>query len=245
MRSILTIAGFDTSGGAGLHADIKTAKKLNFHVCSVITAITFQNTCKISDLQILSESALEKQLEAVEEDVKFSAIKIGMVPEIITARVIHKFLRDKDIPKVLDPVLKSSTGFKIGDSKAYRILMDEIDVITPNVSEAQEMSGVYIKDFNSAKKAAMKISDGFSVVITGSGDADVVYDAEKMEFYKIGKRINAKEVHGTGCVYSTALACYLADGFDLILACKKARRFVLRAAKKAVKVGKCLPVANP
>lgn len=245
MRSILTIAGFDTSGGAGVHADIKTAKKLNFHACSVITAITFQNTCRISDLYVLDESVLEEQLEAVEEDVELSAIKIGLIPEVSTARTIHKFLKNKDMPKVLDPVLKSSTGFKIGDSKGYCILMDEIDVLTPNVSEAQKMSGISIKDFSSAKKAAMEISNGFSVVITGSGDADIVYDAERMEFYKIGKRISRKEVHGTGCVYSTALACYLAEGVNLYSACKKARRFVSGTVKRASKIGKCLPVVNP
>jgi len=187
----------------------------------------------------------EDNRQRIAEDVEISAIKIGMVPDVKTARIILEYLENTDVPKVLDPVLKSSTGFRIGDLEGYHILMKNVDVVTPNISETQEMSGIEVKDFNSAKKAAIKISDGFSIVITGSGGSDFIYDAKSREFYRIGRRIEAKEVHGTGCVYSTALACFLADGMSLYSACKKARKFVLRAAKRALKIGRCLPVVNP
>jgi len=245
MQSILTIAGFDTSGGAGIHADIKTARKLGFHACSAITAITSQNTCKISDIYVVNASVLENQLRAIAEDIRFSAIKIGMVPDDNTARIILKFLENLNVPKVLDPVIRASTGFKIGCVEGYRILMKEIDVLTPNVHEAEEILGISIKDFESAKKAAMKISDRFSLVITGFGGRDVVYDADNKEFHIVGRKFGRNEVHGTGCVYSTALTCYLADGMDLYSACRKARRFVMGAAKRSLKIGKCLPVVNP
>jgi|Deesub1362A_J573_1020465.scaffolds.fasta_scaffold01125_6 hydroxymethylpyrimidine/phosphomethylpyrimidine kinase len=244
MKAVLSIAGFDTSGGAGIHADVKTARSLGFHACSVITALTFQNTCEVSGVKILGEY-VENQLESVLEDVEFSAVKVGVVPDVRTARIIQSRFSHFKQPVVLDPVISSSTGYRLGSVRAYRELMSICDVITPNVHEAEVLSRMKIKNMRSAKNAAKTISDGFSVVVTGINGRDVVYDAKKEEFHTIGRRFHSREVHGTGCVYSTALACFLAEDMELYSACKKARRFVIGAARKSVEIGRCLPAVNP
>lgn len=245
IQTILSIAGFDTSCGAGICADAKTARSLSFYACTAITAVTYQNTCEILDTKSMGKELLQKQLKVVLDDISIDAVKIGMIPDEETAEVIAKTVKKLDLPKVLDPVIKSTTGFITGSVEFYRLVMGNCTIVTPNAYEAEQMTGIGIADVKSAKRAATKLSDGFSVVITGVGGKDIVFDANSENLHVVGKDLRIEKVHGTGCVYSTALACYLADGMDLFNACKKARRLTISAARRAIKIGNCLPVVNP
>ncbi len=248
-RSVLTIAGFDTCGGAGIHADIKTINALGFHPSSVITAITFQNTCRISGLMPVPPDVVEKQISAILEDLDVASIKIGMVCNMEIARTISENIKKIDVPKVLDPVITASVGFELGSKEVYEVVARACSVITPNVEEAMQFAGVKIDGVETAIQAAKKIAEklGCSVVITGGGlgGKDVVYDIQQNEHSIIEGELIKAEVHGTGCVYSSTLACYLAKGYSLDDSCQMAREFVLNAVRKAKTVGECLPVVNP
>jgi hydroxymethylpyrimidine/phosphomethylpyrimidine kinase len=244
-KSILTIAGLDTCGGAGLHADIKTIRSLGFHPCSVITAITFQNTCKISGLMPISQDVIEKQLLAVFDDLNIAGIKIGIVCNS------EPFARIEGIyvPKVLDPVLKASIGFEFASKDVYGHLAKLCDVLTPNAEEAMVLSGISIKSIEDAKAAAKRIAFKFkcSVVVTGGmlEGKDVIFNAELGRFEIVEGELLDFDVHGTGCVYSSALTCYLAKGLNLADSCAKARDFAEKALRNAKIIGKCMPVVDP
>lgn len=248
-RSVLTIAGFDTCGGAGIHADIKTIEALGFHASSVITAITFQNTCRISGLMPVPPDVVERQISAILEDLDVAGIKIGMVCNMEIARVIAENIKKIDIPKILDPVITASVGFELGSREVYEVVARVCSVITPNVEEAMQFAGMKIDGVESAIQAAKKIADRFgcSVVITGGGlgGKDIVYDIQQNDHFIIEGELIKAEVHGTGCVYSSALTCYLAKGYSLSDSCQMAREFVFKAVKKAKTIGKCLPVVSP
>lgn len=250
MQSILSIAGLDPSSGAGICTDIKTARYLSFHACTAVTAITYQNTCGVLGINPVDNEVLSKQLNAVVDDILVSGIKIGMIPDKNASELIHQTVKKFDAPTVLDPVIKSTTGSNIGSLDSYRLLMPSCDVITPNTHEVEQLTGINITGVKSAKKAASHLSDSnsdssdVSVAITGVNGKDVVFDASKEKMYVLGKKLEVGQVHGTGCVYSTALTCHLTSGLDLFTACKKSRRLVISAARRAVKIGECLPVVN-
>ncbi len=242
MRKILVISGFDPSG-AGVLADIKTAKSLNTFALAVLTSLTAQNSCGIYEVKPINLDLLEKQLRAVFEDTDVNAVKIGLISDVGVARVVREFIRDLKVPKVLDPVLIASTGKQIGNVRAYKEIMDCVDVVTPNFNEAKAISGLNCNP----RDLALKIFEeyGCSVVVTGGelNGVDILCDRGKI--YEIEAEIFDAEIHGTGCVYSTALACYLAKGLSLLDSCRFARLFIIESIKRAVKIGRCLPVVNP
>jgi hydroxymethylpyrimidine/phosphomethylpyrimidine kinase len=246
MKSILAIAGFDTCGGAGIHADIKTIRDLGFHPSSAITVVTFQNTCGIDGIYEIKPKVVEKQILAVLDDLDLAGIKIGLVCSVDVAEVISKLIADLEVPKVVDPVIKATTGFDFAGVEVYSIIAKACDILTPNAYEASLLSGVEVKTLDDAKKSAEIIAERFdcSVVITGGslGGKDVVFDGE---IHIVEGELIDKEVHGTGCVYSSALTCYLAKGYDLTEACKMARDFVYNAVKNAKAIGRCLEVVDP
>ncbi|AEA47961.1 bifunctional hydroxymethylpyrimidine kinase/phosphomethylpyrimidine kinase [Archaeoglobus veneficus] len=237
MRTILIIAALDPVGGAGVIADVKAAKVLGFYPCVALTAITYQNTCRITGVFQMPDDVLRRQIDSVVEDVELSAVKIGVSKafEVPEAEV-----------KVLDPVLKATVGYELGSKKDCEKLAEQCDVITPNAYEAEQLSGIGVKSIEDAKLAAKIIAGKFgcSVVVTGVDGVDVAYDSSNDTFHLVAGEHTGMEVHGTGCVYSTALACYLVD-FSFEEAAIKAREFVASAAKRALRVGRCLPVVNP
>ncbi len=241
-KVILTISGFDPSGGAGVHADVKVARALNLHAASVITSLTVQNTCGVSELYPVPKNVLSSQLKKIFDDIKISGIKIGVVPDVEVAEAILEFLKD-DVPKVLDPVISASAGGGLGSVEAYRLLLEHVDVATPNFYEARTIFG----ESENPETIAEEIfrTYGCSVVITGGdlGGKDIV--CENGKIYTVEAEITPGEIHGTGCVYSTALTCYLAKGKNLRDSIRLARLFVLESVKRAIRIGKCLPVANP
>lgn len=247
--SILTVAGFDVCGGAGIHADIKTISSIGFHPSSVITTITFQNTCNVYGIERVDAETIDKQISAILDDLNIIGIKIGLVCDVKAAEVIVNKIRRLDIPKVLDPVIKASVGYEFSDIEVYRMLASACNYITPNVSEASLMANQKIESIEDAKKVAKRLSEEFdcSTIITGGSldGKDVVHDLEKSETFTVEAEFSSFEIHGTGCVYSTALTCYLAKGNSLEDACRLARLFLLESVKKAKPIGDCNPVVFP
>lgn len=247
--SILTIAGFDTCGGAGIHADIRTISSLGFHPSSVVTAITFQNTCKILGVERVKAKTIDKQLSAVFDDLNIAGIKIGLVCDVEAAKLIADKIKELEVPKVLDPVIKASVGYEFSDVEVYKVIAKACDYITPNASEAALMANQNIRCLEDAKNAAKKLSKSFncSTIITGGSldGKDVVYDLNESKIYTVEAEFSAFEIHGTGCVYSTALTCYLAKGNSLEDSCRLARLFLLESIKKAKPIGNCSPVVFP
>jgi len=234
MQTILIVAALDPIGGAGVVADVKTAKALGFHPCVALTSVTYQNTCEIAGVFQMPHDVLRNQIDIILEDVELSAVKIG---------VSKAFKVPKIGVKVLDPVLKATVGYTLGDVSDIEELAKQCDIITPNAYEAEQLSGVKVESIDDAKLAAKAIAEKFgcSVVITGVNCIDIAYDGD---YYIIKEEHSGRDVHGTGCVYSTALACYLVDS-SFKGAAIKARKFAANAALRAVRVGKCLPVVNP
>ena len=249
MRTILTFSGLDPSGGAGLHADIKTAKAIGLYPASIVTSLTVQNTCEVKTVVPVDTEILKKQIEAVVDDIKIDCVKIGLISSTEVARVVADEIVKLDAPKVLDPVIFAGAGGKIGSVEGYRMLLEFINVVTPNLTEARSFTSVNgaKNTFEEAKDIALKINEkyGCDVVITGGelGGRDVV--CEKGSIYTVTADFSPVNIHGTGCVYSTALACYLGFGNSLENAVRKARIFVLESVKKALRPGNCFPVVNP
>ncbi|MCX7999425.1 MAG: hydroxymethylpyrimidine/phosphomethylpyrimidine kinase [Leptospiraceae bacterium] len=241
MKIILTISALDPSGGAGVSADIKTAKAIGFHPCSIITALTVQNSSKLFSVHPVDLDVLKEQFNALLSDFSFHTLKISVVPNLEMAKVISEYLKNLKCPKVLDPVLEASVGGKLGSREGYEVLMRHVDVVTPNFSEAKVFGRA-----QNPEELAMEISKkyGCKVVITGGelGGRDVVCDNGKI--YDVEAELIANSFHGTGCVYSTALACYLAVN-DLETAVRKARIFVLESVKKGLRFGKGRAFVNP
>ncbi len=250
MKTILAIAGLDPSGGAGIHADIKTIEAHGYHSASIITAVTFQNTCKIYGLSPIPAGILERTLSAVFDDLNIAGVKIGLIVTKECAEVIRRKIKDLDAPKVLDPVFESTTGFKMSKKEIYETLISECTVITPNIQEASLISGINVKNVEDAIEASEIIAKnyGCSVVITGGhlNGSDVIYDARKNRKIVLQGKILVKgELHGTGCIYSSSLTCNLAEGLELIEACKCAKEYLEKLLKNPISVGKCLKILRP
>ena len=247
MKSVLTIAGSDCSGGAGIQADIKTITMHKVYASSVITAITAQNTMGISKVESLSEEILEQQLKSVFEDIFPDAVKIGMVDKPETIQVIVEAL-EKYHPKnvVIDTVMISTSGRKLLEEEAFDIytkkLLPLADIITPNIPEAQVLSGIKITDSKSRKQAADSIGEKYSgaILIKGGHEEtnadDLLYLNGKFIWYQ-GERIKNSNTHGTGCTLSSAIASYLALGFSMEKSVEIAKKNITGAIEAKLVLG--------
>jgi len=252
MAKVLTIAGSDTSSGAGIQADLKTFSKLGVYGTSVITVITAQNTRTVMKIDEVKPATVRAQINAVLNDISIDAIKVGMVysKEIINA--VASVLKNVKVPIILDPIFKASTGAVLLRSNAYsyftKRLIPLASVITPNVVEAEKLAGMRIKSIVQAKTAAQKIAKlgAKSVIIKGGHmqdkyAIDILYHNKKFVEFK-GERIDTKGLHGAGCMFSAALAAEMAKGMNVIDATKAANDFVRSAIMNAQKIGKGLSV---
>ncbi|MEM0202894.1 MAG: hydroxymethylpyrimidine/phosphomethylpyrimidine kinase [Archaeoglobaceae archaeon] len=232
MKFVLTISALDPSGGAGVSADIKVVRALGFHPCSIITALTAQNSSKLFSVHAVDVEIIEEQFDVLFSELDFSAVKIGVVPSLEIAKVVSNRIEKLDCPKVLDPVLEAGVGGKLGEKSAYELLMPKVSVVTPNYTEAKLLGSK-----TDPEELALELFKkyGCSVVITGGElkGRDVVCDRGRI--YSVEAELISGNFHGTGCVYSTALACYLANN-SLEDAVRKARIFVLESVKKGFKV---------
>lgn len=247
MKTALTIAGSDSGGGAGIQADLKTFSALGVFGMSAITAITAQNTLEVRSVQNADLNIIRDQIEAVFDDIEVDAVKIGMLgtAEIIqtVADCLNKY---KPFHIVLDPVMVSKGGHHLLEREAVeelkRTLLPLSTIVTPNVPEAEVLSGMSIQSEPDMYEACRKIimNGPKAVLIKGGhleGDPnDLLYDGQDFHLFK-GERIHTKNVHGTGCTLSSAIAANLANEKNLILAIEDSKDYITEAIAQSLDIG--------
>lgn len=242
---VLTIAGFDPSSGAGITADLRAIAANKCYGISCITAFTVQSTVGVAKSQPVEPKLVRETLVALAEDIEISAIKVGMLGAGAVAEVAAEFLEGYRGPVVLDPVLRSSSGAELADSEAVEVLRERLlpraTVITPNAMEAAELAGIAVGNRPEAESAARLLSrSGGAVIITGghlADNADLVFSKEGAVWLE-GPRVGTGQTHGTGCAYSSALACGLAKGLSVVAAARAAKEYVAAAVRESPDVGR-------
>ena len=248
MKTALTIAGSDCSGGAGIQADMKTMTMHGVYAMSAITALTAQNTTGVRGIQESTPDFLKQQLDAVFEDIYPDAVKIGMVSSSELIRVIADRLRYYDAKNVVvDPVMLASSGSALMKSDAVQTLIEELlplaILVTPNIPEAQVLSGRTIETKADMEAAAREIGDRYQCAVLLKGghsinDAnDLLYQEGELVWFE-GKRIHNPNTHGTGCTLSSAIASNLAKGFTLTESVQRAKDYVSGALAAMLDLGK-------
>lgn len=256
MNVALSIAGSDSSAGAGIQADLKTFSALGIYGCTVITTITAQNTRKVARVFELPVDMIKVQIKAVMSDSPPDAIKVGVVYSAEIVETITGLLSKTKAPIVIDPILVAGTGYRLLQKDALdpfvKKLIPLCTLVTPNKMEAEVLSGIKIRSNSDAIQAAKKIQTiGAQNVIVKGGhiDSDIVTDILLEKSGKVTKmsnrRVMVKETHGSGCNFSAAATAYLARGFSLAESFAQAKEYVYNAIKGASRVGKGLNVANP
>ena len=248
LKTALTIAGSDSSGGAGIQADIKTMTMNGVYAMSAITALTAQNTTGVRAIQESTPEFLKQQIDAVFEDIYPNAVKIGMVSSSDLIRVIADRLRYYDAKNVVvDPVMVASAGSSLIRQEAVLTLISELlpisTLVTPNIPEAQVLSGLTIKTKADMMIAAKYIGDNYHCAVLLKGghsinDAnDLLYVNGEMKWFE-GKRIDNPNTHGTGCTLSSAIASNLAKGFSLAESVQRAKNYISGALAVMLDLGK-------
>lgn len=241
MKKVLTIAGSDSGGCAGIQADIKTMGALGVFGMSAITAVTSQNTQGVTYIEELSVKSVTTQIEAIYNDLKPDAIKSGMLfsKDIILA-VYETLEKHNKAPYVLDPVMVATSGARILKEDAIEVLIEKLlpiaDIVTPNIPEAELISGMKIESQKDVDEACRIIrSKGVKNVIIKGGhfenseeSVDTLYDGQN-HYELASPRIVTNNTHGTGCTYSAAIASYLALGYNMLEACKYAKQYITSA----------------
>jgi hydroxymethylpyrimidine kinase/phosphomethylpyrimidine kinase len=245
---VLTIAGFDPSAGAGIAADIKTFAAHNCYGVAAITALTVQSTQGVKSVHDTPAAELRAQLDTLLEDIKINAIKIGMLGHRGNAVVIAEFLDRAGVANVvLDPVMKSTSGeTDLVDAGGVKYLAEELmkraTVVTPNISEAEILSGISIKDTASMEAAARKIVErGARAVVVKGGHmekaVDVLFDGTEVLRFG-GDHLKTENTHGSGCTFASAIAAQLASGRPLRESVLLAKAYVTKAIEKGFPIGK-------
>ncbi len=236
MKTALTIAGSDSSGGAGIQADIKTMAANGVFAMSAITALTAQNTTGVTGIFETTPEFLAAQLDAVFTDIYPDAVKIGMVSSAPLIRTIAERLRFYEAKHiVVDPVMVATSGSRLLRDDAMQALTEQLlplaEVVTPNIPEAEILSGLVITDAAGMEAAARKISEqyGCSVLCKGGhkvNDADDLLWRNGSGKWFRGERIQNPNTHGTGCTLSSAIASNLAKGYDLDTSVERAKEYI-------------------
>lgn len=250
----LTIAGSDSGGGAGIQADLKTFASLGVHGLSVITALTAQNTLGVHEILEVPTDFVDAQLKAVLSDFEVSWAKTGMLYSPATIRLVRRRAKEHDLKLVVDPVMISTTGHSLLREEAsneLKQLVSQAELVTPNIMEAEVLSGVRIRNLKDVERAARKILGlGAKAVLVKGGHlktknvVDVLVTRTRIE--KIaGPRMPAGGFHGAGCSFSAAITAELAKGKSLIDAAKSAREFIRVAIENSLDVGKGVKPVNP
>lgn len=253
----LTIAGSDSGGGAGVQADLKTFAAFGVYGCCVITAVTAQNTQGVSAIETVSPAMVRKQLESVLSDIRPEAMKTGMLANADIIQAVASSLRAAPrIPLVLDPVMRSKSGDALLSPDAVAALKELLiplaDLVTPNVPEAEALTGTGLssdEDFEAAARQlhamgarAVLLKGGHRPRVPADRDTapgeviDLLYDGQ--EFHPIrGRWVNTPHTHGTGCTLASAIAAGLAQGLELYPAVVKARAYLAKALEAAFAIG--------
>jgi hydroxymethylpyrimidine/phosphomethylpyrimidine kinase len=246
---VLSIAGYDPSSGAGVTADIKTIAAHACYGITCITSLTVQSARGVKRVEAVEGRVITETLEELIADLEIAAVRIGMLGSAEAARGVAAFLRRYQ-PKyvVLDPVLKSSSGVELLSKEGVQILKDRLlamaFVITPNIDEAATLSGLKVSNLDEMGVSALRLREAGArnVIITGGhldSPADLISTESTKRFVILnGKKIVSRSTHGTGCAFSTALACNLALGQNLVEAAKAAKRYVELALRNAPVLGR-------
>jgi len=251
--NILSIAGSDPSSGAGIQADIKTFSSLGVYGLCVITAITSQNTKKFSRVETVSNGMIKSQLKSVLSDFKIDMIKIGMVYSSGIIKTVYSLLKKTKIPIVLDPVFESTTGGTLLQKEAFndfkKFLVPLSYIITPNVFEAEKLSGVKIKNEQDMRKAANKIHNlgAKNVIVKGGhlhGNVSRDFVLGDSKFYSFSSKKIPVTIHGSGCTFSASLAVALAKGKSLKDAVRFAKEFTTESIRNSQKIGKGVTIVS-
>ena len=248
MRTALTIAGSDSSGGAGIQADIKTMISNGVYAMSAITALTAQNTTGVTAIMEATPEFLAEQLDNIFTDIYPDAVKIGMVSSSALIETIAKKLHQYDAKNiVVDPVMVATSGAKLINDEAIDALKSQLlpmaTVLTPNIPEAEVLSGMKIETADDMIKAAAAIGDKYHCAVLCKGghqlnDAnDLLWRGGGYKWFQ-GKRINNPNTHGTGCTLSSAIASNLAKGFDLDTSVERAKKYISGALAAMLDLGK-------
>jgi hydroxymethylpyrimidine/phosphomethylpyrimidine kinase len=251
----ITIAGSDSGGGAGVQADLKTFAALGVHGTTAITAITAQNTYSVKAIQPLNPEIVKAQIRAVAEDMGVNAGKTGMLYTAEIVKAVAEEVSLHGFPLVVDPVMVAKSGSPLLKTEAIHALknwlLSKATVVTPNKFEAEKLANMKIKSLEDMEKAAEKISElGAKAVIVkgghlkGSETVDILYYEGKFERFS-ALRLDAKTTHGTGCVFSAAIAAQLAKDETIPAAVEKAKKFVISAIKFGFNIGKGHGPVNP
>ena len=247
MRTALTIAGSDSSGGAGIQADLKTFSAHGVFGMSAITAVTAQNTLGVRGIQVLTADFVTAQIDAVAEDIPPDATKIGMLANAeIAAAVASAIARHKLPNVVLDTVMIAKSGARLLEPDAVAAIRDHLlplaTIITPNIPEAEALTGLTLRTATDLRRGATRLAEaGARAVLLKGGHLegpaiDVLWDGR--EFHELfADRLPGSQTHGTGCTLSSAIAARLALGDDLVAACRAAKLYVTRAIKEAPGLG--------
>ena len=248
---ILSIAGSDPSGGAGLQADVKTITILGGFAMTVITALTVQNTLGVQEIVALPPDLVARQFDALAADIGFDAIKTGMLPNLAVLETVVARIRTYGLARIIiDPVLAAKRGESLMDADAIPLLKEELlplaQLVTPNIPEAEILSGIIITGPDDMKKAALIIRQtGVGNVLIKGGHLpgrntealDILYDGRNFHEFR-APHINTKNTHGTGCTFASAIATFLAAGYDMPEAVARAKDYVTEAIRHAWQLGK-------
>ena len=248
MKTALTIAGSDPSGGAGIQADIKTMTVHGVYAMSAITALTAQNTMGVTGIEEVEPCFLGKQLDCIFSDIYPDAVKIGMLPSSESIKVTAQKLDQYNAKHiVLDPVMVSTSGTPLMKNDAVNVMKDELfhlaELITPNIPEAQLLSGISIKTKRDMEEAAEIIWRNFGCAVLckgghSAGGADDVLCTKGEIVWFQGHRIDNPNTHGTGCTLSSAIASNIALGNSLEAAIRKAKDYLSGALASGLDLGK-------
>lgn len=248
MKTALTIAGSDSSGGAGIQADIKTMTANGVYAMSAITALTAQNTMGVTGIMDVSPEFLGKELDSVFTDIYPDAVKIGMVSSSELIEVIAEKLREyKAVNVVLDPVMVATSGARLISEDAVETLVRELmplaDIVTPNIPETEVLTGMKISTPEDMERAAREVSERYGCGVLCKGghrvnDAnDLLWSDGTGRWYR-GERIENPNTHGTGCTLSSAIASNLAKGYSIGESVERAKRYISGALGAMLDLGK-------
>lgn len=248
MKKVLTIAGSDTCGGAGIQADLKTFSAHGVYGMSVITAVTAQNTQGVFAVQDILPEIIAAQIDAIYDDIQVDGLKIGMVSVSETIKIIGAKLQAYQVQNVvLDPVMISKSGFPLLQPEAREALISNLlplaTVTTPNIPEAEAITGKSIGSLEDMREAAKIIAALGPVYVLVKGGhlteeaTDILYDGTHFYEFK-ASRLNTKNTHGTGCTLSAAIASNLAKGMDVVKAVELSKEYITTAIQNALDIGK-------
>lgn len=248
LKQVLTIAGSDSGGGAGIQADLKAMSANGVFAMSVITTVTAQNTEEVTAVHELPSSIIAAQIDAVFDDFDVAAVKTGMLSSAEIVQLVARRLKAQQVAHVVvDPVMVSKSGHRLLKPDAVDMLVQELlplaEVVTPNTHEAQQLSGMEIKTLADARQAAKTIMKlGCRYVLIKGGHllaergTDLLYDGRFFSLYK-GEFIDTPHTHGTGCTYAAAIAAQLARGKTMPDAVQAAKTYVTEAIKHSLAIG--------